>query len=237
MRILPWGLGTEVVRPMPATMPHPMPRHTIVCHARPEAFAPSAWVLLCRLGYSMWLAEDYDRRSEDEREDDRPALRIVDERRLGEVEDEPGWDPTPVLLLTGRHGATGADARVSAAVRRPAGLHELFRVMQQLLESKPRAVPRVPVHLRARCERRGRSWDVSILSLSENGCLVRSIEPLPLETHVRLAFDLPLSSPFAHLEIEADTAYQLLPDMGLVFSGIAPGERKALQSFVLSAVA
>jgi len=211
-------------------------RHTIVCHARPEAFASSAWVLLCRLGYSMWLAEDYEKRSDDEREDDRPALRIVDERRLGEVEDDPGWDPTPILLLTGRRGATGADSRIAAAVRRPAGLHELYRVMQQLIEPVPRSVVRVPTHLRARCERRGKIWDVSILSLSENGCLVRSIQPLPLETRVQLAFDLPTQGQLGHLELEADTAYQLLPDIGLVFSGLAVGQRDTLKDFVLSTI-
>jgi hypothetical protein len=221
---------------MDTAMSAPVQRHTIVCHARPEAFAPGAWVLLCRLGYSLWLTEDYEKRAEDEREDDRPAVRLVDERRLIEVEDEPGWTPTPVVMLTGRHGATGADPRVVAAVRRPAGLHELYRVLQELLETHPRTVPRVPTHVRAICTRSDRSWDVSILSLSENGCLIRSREPLPLETRVKLRFELGAWSQFGPLEIEADTAYQLLPDVGLVFSGLAARERDVLQAFVMASM-
>jgi hypothetical protein len=211
-----------------------LPRHTVVCHARPETFAPGSWALLCRLGYAMWLAEDFDARSEDEREDDRPALRIVDERRLAEVEDEPGWAPTPILLLTGRLGATGADTRIVGAVRRPAGLHELYRVIQQVLEVHPRTVPRVATHLRAICSRRSRTWDVTILSLSENGCLLRSPQALPLETRVTLSFGLGAQAD--RLEIEADTAYQLLPDVGLVFSSLAPGTRTALQRFVTGSI-
>jgi hypothetical protein len=211
-------------------------RHTIVCHAHPEAFVANTRVLLCRLGYAMWLAEEYAGRSEDEREDDRPVLRLVDERRLGEVEDEPGWEPTPIVLLTGRQGATGADTRVAGAVRRPAGLHELYRLIQLVLELHPRAVPRVPTHLRAICTQGGKSWDVSILSLSENGCLVRSREPLLLGSRLVLSFELPAWLRLGRLEIEADSAYQLLPDNGLVFSGLGVREREALQAFVTASI-
>lgn len=221
---------------MNRAMRAPTPLHTIVCHARPEAFGPSVRILLSRLGYLMWLAEDYDKRSDDDRENDRPALRLVDERRLAEVEDDPGWTPTPVILLTGRHGASGADSRVVGAVRRPAGVHELYRLMQQLLEDHPRSVARVPTHLRVSCTRDGKVWIASILSLSENGCLLRSREPLPLGTQLRLEFELPGQSRQGRVEIEAESAYQLVPDSGLVFSGLDPSERKRIQDFVLSAI-
>ena len=143
---------------------------------------------------------------------------------------------TPVILLTGRHGASGADSRVVGAVRRPAGVHELYRLMQQLLEDHPRSVARVPTHLRVSCTRDGKVWIASILSLSENGCLLRSREPLPLGTQLRLEFELPGQSRQGRVEIEAESAYQLLPDSGLVFSGLDPSERKRIQDFVLSAI-
>lgn len=211
--------------------PRELPRHTLVCHARAQAFTPGTQVILGRLGYAIWPVEEYDARDADAREVDPPALRIVDERRLGEVEDEPGERPVRIVLLTGRHGASGADPRVVAAVKKPAGPHDLYRVLQQLLEEFPRATPRVPTHLRARCARSGRSWDGSILSISENGCLLRSSEALPLGSAVELAFDLPAAGPIA---IVAEPSYQLLPDIGLVFSGLPPGTRRALRDFVTS---
>jgi hypothetical protein len=210
-----------------------LPRHTIICHARREAFALLTQSILGRLGYSIWQSEDYYARREDLRESDPPVLRLVDERRLGEVEEEPGGNPAPIVLLTGRRGVTGADPRVVGAVKRPAGLHDLYRVMQDILEDQPRSCPRVPTHLRARCTRRGREWSASILSISENGCLIRSTEALPLGTDLEISFDLPMAGA---LELKADTAYQLVPDVGLVFNQMRPDERIALQKFVSSAL-
>ena len=60
-----------------------------------------------------------------------------------EIEDD-GGPSIPVVALTGRYGVTGADSRVVGALRRPVGIHELYRVLQQVLEETPRSVPRVP---------------------------------------------------------------------------------------------
>jgi len=208
-------------------------RHTIVCHARSEDFALMTQVILGRLGYALWSAEDYEARREDLREDDPPRIRLVDERRLGEVEDVDGEPSAPIILLTGRDGATGADTRVVGAVKRPAGLYDLYKILQHTLEDTPRSSPRVPTHLRATCSRHGQSWDASILSLSEGGCLVRSREALPLGSRLEVSFDLPRTGT---LELYADAAYQLVPDTGLVFSGVRQEERKAIQTFVSAAL-
>lgn len=213
--------------------PRELPRHTIVCHASDRAFTATAKLILGRLGYAIWPIEEYATRDPEARELDRPALRIVDERRLAEVEDEPGETAARIVLLTGRQGATGADPRVVAAVKKPAGPHELYRILQELLESSPRSTPRIPTHLRARCAQPGRSWDGSILSLSENGCLLRSSEALALGAPIELAFELPSSGAIA---IAAEPSYQLLPDTGLVFSSLAPDARRALREFVTSAL-
>ena len=57
-------------------------------------------------------------------------------------------------------------------------------------------------------------------------------EPLLLESRLVLSFELPAWLRLGRLEIEADSAYQLLPDNGLVFSGLGVREREALQAFV-----
>ena len=66
-----------------------------------------------------------------------------------------------------------------------------------------------------------------MLSLSENGCLLRSPEPLMLGSRIALGFELPRSG---KLELDAETAYQLVPDMGVVFNATSPSVREAIGS-------
>ncbi len=206
----------------------PLPQRVLVTHAAPEAFAPMTRAILAKLGYAI-LEEDEFEDAAESLDRDRPDLRIVDERQLAEVPDELD---VPILVLCGRHGVTGADSRIVGAVRRPAGLHEIYRLVQLVLEDTPRTSPRVPTHLPARCvrpERPDREWRAAVLSLSENGCLLRTPEELLLGTELQLAIDLPR---FGHVTLSADSAYQLVPDTGLVFSALVAADRAALSGYV-----
>ena len=203
----------------------------LVVHAPQEAIAPITRVMLAKLGYVIVSPEEFDsldpeivRRG--------PELRIVDERNLADVPVDNG-SSVPILVLTGRHGVTGADPRIVVAIRRPPGMHELFRVIQQVLEETPRTMPRVPTHIIGRCRRNQEEWRVTILALSENGCLMRSPEPILLGTRIRLRFNLP---PAQTLELDGETAYQLVPDIGVIFNATSPTERAAIAAFVKSAL-
>ncbi|MGE4653298.1 MAG: hypothetical protein AAEJ53_20620, partial [Myxococcota bacterium] len=77
--------------------------------------------MLEKLGYHLLECEDYEK-SRLEGGKAVALLRLVDERRLAEVPDE-GSKSLPIILLTGRVGAVGADSRVVGALRRPAGVH------------------------------------------------------------------------------------------------------------------
>jgi hypothetical protein len=207
---------------------------TIVAHAHSEAFVNRTQSILARLGYQIFSPEEFAARSvTDELDPPRPDLRIVDERRLAEIEDEAGETPLPIILLTGRHGVTGADCRIVGAAKRPAGLHDLYRLLQLVFEITPRAAPRVATHLTTICRRHGREWKSAILSLSENGALLRSPEPVPLGTELALSFELPCSR---RIELRSETAYQFLPDLGLVFSGIDPADRTAIADYVMERI-
>ena len=128
----------------------------VVSHAPPTAYAPMTLTILAKLGYAIVDPEDFASRRD--REDDlRPELRLVDERHLAEV-DEDEEPSVPIVLLTGRHGVSGADPRIVGALRRPAGMHDLYRIFQQILEQTPRSSPRVETHLRATCRRESGSW-------------------------------------------------------------------------------
>lgn len=208
-------------------------RRLLVTHAQPEAFAPLARSILARTGYRIVSVEELDQLppSIGLR---RPDLRLVDERRLAEVPEDGEGGSVPIILLTGRHGVSGVDPRIVGAVARPAGLHELYRLVQMVLEESPRNTPRVPTHLPARCRRDGREWTASILSLSENGCLLRCTEPVTLRTEVELEFALPRAG---SLWTPAEVAYQIPPDFGLVFYSTPAAVRRSIAEFVLESMA
>jgi hypothetical protein len=73
-----------------------------------------------------------------------------------------------------------------------------------------------------------------VLSLSENGCLLRSAEVPSLGTRLDMSFSLPRTGV---LHLDAEIAYQLVPDLGLVFNGTSPGVRGAIKGFVQDALA
>jgi hypothetical protein len=208
-------------------------RWLIISYARPEAYVPLARVILARMGYSIIPAEEWDALSAADR-DRAPDLRIVDERRLGEVSDDDGLSEVPMIVLTGRRGVSGVDPRIVGAVARPAGLHELYRLIQQTIEDTPRSTPRVATHLPARCRHGEREWRGAVLSLSENGCLLRTPEPVNLGSRIEISFDLPRTGT---IEIEAESAYQLVPDTGLVFHRTPAAFREAITSFVEESLA
>ncbi len=206
-------------------------QRVLVVHAPQEAIASITRVMLAKLGYVIVSPEEFE--SLDPESVRRgPELRIVDERNLADVPVDNG-SSVPILVLTGRHGVSGADPRIVGAIRRPAGMHELFRVIQQVLEETPRTTPRVLTHIIGRCFRSDEEWRVTILSLSENGCLMRSPEPLLLGTRIRLRFELP---PAQTLELDCDTAYQLVPDIGMIFNATSPAERAAIGDYVKGAL-
>jgi hypothetical protein len=207
----------------------PLPQRVLVSYAAPAAFAPKTLSILSKLGYVIVDPEVFARLADEE---ERPDLHIVDERNLGEVPDD-GGPPIPIVALTGRHGVTGADVRIAGAIRRPAGIHDLYRLVQQVLEDTPRTTPRVATHLPARCRYQGKEWPSALISLSENGALMRSPEPLLLGACLRLSFELPSSGP---LELDAEIAYQLVPDVGVVFNGTPPKVREAIAAYVADAL-
>ena len=198
----------------------------LVTHAAPEAFAPTTREMLEKLGYRIVESEDYEK-SREEGGKASALLRLVDERRLAEVPDE-GPSSLPIIMLTGRVGAVGADSRVVGALRRPAGVHELYRLVQQISEDTPRSTPRVPVHIPASCRTVDEDCRVVLLSLSENGCLLRTPEPLLLGSELELSFALPR---VGSLELGAEVAYQLVPDVGLIFHAVRPDLRRPICQF------
>jgi hypothetical protein len=202
-------------------------RRLIVSLARPSAFVPLSRAILGRMGYAIVPLEDWQAYTPLQRRD--PLLALVDDRSFSALPSEPPFDRVPVLLLTGRDPGRVEDRRVIGAISQPAGLHELYRLLQQVLETQPRGSLRVPTNLPARMRALDREWTGSLLSLSENGCLMRTPEPVPLGSALELSFELPNAG---RIETRAEASYQLIPDFGLVFQSTPAAFRHAIRSFV-----
>jgi len=199
----------------------------ILAHAGRDAFSDMSRSILSKLGYVIVPPEDFDACAEALGRDG-PDLRIVDERSIAEVPDD-AYSTVPIIVLTGSHGISGADPRIVGAVRRPAGMHELYRIIQEVLEDTPRSTPRLPVHLTAHCSRDGHDWTGTLLSLSEGGCLLRSTAPQNLGVTFTLRFSLPRTGP---LVLDAEVTYQLVPDLGLTFQSTSPTDRESITNFI-----
>lgn len=210
----------------------PVHRH-LVAYASADAFAPRTLSILSRLGYEIHSPDRFEKRVERGELEGPPALLIVEERRLREVPATGGYAGVPILVLAEKDSAPAGDERIVAAMKPPAGMHDLYRLLQQVLEDRPRKTLRVATRLEAVCRRSGHEWNAWIVSLSENGCLLESPEPVPLGTALQLAFELPESGT---LHVRAETAYHLLPRMGLVFSSISPRIRTAIADHVEAAL-
>ena len=109
----------------------------------------------------------------------------------------------------------------------------VYRLLREVLEDTPRTTPRVATHLNAHCSKNGREWKGAVLSLSENGCLLRSPEPLLLGSRIDLSFELPKAGA---INLRAEVAYQLVPESGLIFLATLPNDRSAISDFVVNSI-
>lgn len=210
--------------PEAAAAPPAERRHLILSLARPEAYVPMTRSILGRIGYAIVSPSEWQTNAD--LAGVSPALCVVDERQLATSGDLPA---VPLVVLCGKGRAELDDRRVVGVVAKPAGLHELYRLFQQALEPVARVHLRALTNLPVRLRRDGREWHGALLSLSENGCLVRSAEPLELGAELDVAFELPRAG---WIETRAETSYQLVPDTGLVFQATPPASRRAILSFV-----
>ena len=193
---------------------------TIASHAARTDYAPTCEVLLHKLGYALVPAESAEA----------TELRIVREERMAEV----AGSPEPLILLTnGRTKSAEAvqDPRTVGRIKRPAKLHEIYRLLQLALEPVPRAVPRVETDLAAHAQSaNGDQFDLRVESLSEIGCLVSGPKLPMLETALTMRIEMPWGE---RITVPADVAYERREQVGLVFHGITLGTQRKLAKLVL----
>jgi hypothetical protein len=193
-------------------------RRCIATHAPQSDFAPTSSSLLRKLGYDLVPAALAEA----------PEVRIAREEQVDQVPERE----IPVIALAGRKRMPrGDDPRVVGTVKRPAGLHELYRLLQLSLESHPRALPRVECDLAAHAQAaNGDQYDLRVESLSANGCLVTGPKLPPLETALTIRIEMPWGE---RITVPGDVAYERREQRGLVFHGITVQNQRKLGKLVL----
>ena len=184
-------------------------------------FAPGVWTALERLGYKLVHARTSA---------EAPDAHIVAADRLSQLSPET----TGPIILIGESQSQGADdPRVIGVVRPRAELLDLYRLLQSALEEHPRATPRIPTSLLARCFREDVDTPGAILSLSEKGCLLRSASSLPGYGSLHLQFMLPDGGP---IYTRAEPRHEAGNESGLAFERLADASRAAIAEFVTSSL-
>jgi hypothetical protein len=192
-------------------------RRCIASHAAESDYAPLARMLLWKLGYELRPPEEVPR----------PALHVVTEERLGELASAKA----PIVVLTRSRRPRIRDERVVGVVRRPAGPHPLFQLFQSALEPQPRSVLRVPTEsLRAWGRSEDDQWELTVESLSENGCLVAGSKLPALDTLLQIEIELPWGP---RVRAPAVAAYELGEDLGLVFHAITLEAQQQIRKAVV----
>ena len=107
-------------------------RRLIISVARPTAFIPLSRAILGRMGYAIVPLDEWQAYAPASKRE--PLLALVDDRMFAALPTASPFDRLPILLLTGRDPGRIDDRRVLGAISQPAGLHELYRLLQHVLE-------------------------------------------------------------------------------------------------------
>jgi PilZ domain len=185
-----------------------------------RAFARGVPGALERLGYRLVPADRRGTACPDARIAAAPELRRI-----------PGQERQPVIRLDGRRAERprGDDPRVVATLRQPAPLGEVYRALQLALEEHPRRVPRAALVLPARFVAGERDWPGAVVSLSEDGCLVRSSRSVAPDRRLRIWFPLPGRG---LVQLAAQPLYERAGHAGLAFIELEDATRRAIAASV-----
>ncbi len=187
----------------------------------PHSYVPLARLKLSQAGYSVVSEDRWEAHYGNVRR--APDLVIVDAERAHELAGLPA-----ILLYSRGQNVPWAPSAVGS-IERPAGFHDLYRLVQTALEPNPRATPRVPTSIKARVRDNGSDVEGQVISLSRGGCLLRRDNPPDPGAEVALEFELPRCGT---LSIVGRTVYRRAGEAGLVFRNLSAPASRGIQSFV-----
>ncbi|MCK4739008.1 MAG: PilZ domain-containing protein [Deltaproteobacteria bacterium] len=132
----------------------------------------------------------------------------------------------------------GADACTTIPVKPFA----LFEILEKLTETRPRKAPRVSVILKVTVATKDGKGTGFATSFSEAGLFIRTSNPLPVDTLLKLAIELPATN--SPITLDGKVIYikkhspedPTEPGMAILFADMAGGMKKRMRSFVDSLI-
>ena len=202
-------------------MTEPLSPRVILSLAPPHSYVPLARLKLSQAGYSVVSEDRWEAHYGNVRR--APDLVIVDAERASELAG------LPAILLYARGTNVPWAPSAVGSIERPAGFHDLYRLVQTALEPNPRATPRVSTSIRARVRDHGSDAVAHVVSLSRGGCLLRRDNPPDPGDEIALEFELPRCGA---LQLVGRTVYRRAGEAGLVFRNLSAPASRGIQSFV-----
>jgi hypothetical protein len=193
----------------------------ILSLAPPHSYVPLARLKLSQAGYSVISEDRWEAHYGNVRR--APDLVIVDAERASEIAG------LPAILLYAHGQSVPWSASAVGSIERPAGFHDLYRLVQTALEPNPRATPRVSTSIQARVRDNGSDAVAHVVSLSRGGCLLRRDNPPDPGEEIALEFELPRCGT---LQLVGRTVYRRAGEAGLVFRNLSAPASRGIQSFV-----
>jgi CheY-like chemotaxis protein len=125
----------------------------------------------------------------------------------------------------------------NAKIVRPISPTRLYQVIEDLMQTTKRKVPRLRVIFRATISTEKERRGTFAISISENGVFIRTMNPLERGISLRLSLDLPSAKP---IELDGEVIYGVQynsekfiePGMGIRFVNIPEKIRAGIRKFV-----
>jgi CheY-like chemotaxis protein len=160
---------------------------------------------------------------------------------LSRMTKDPRFADVSLILLSSSPDAElenrARKGEFAAYLRKPLKVEELYRVVQAVIERRPRRNLRISTHLLVRLEYEGGGREGCVTVLSEDGMFFRTLDPRPTNTIIPVTFEIKGRL----IKLDAIVIYTTNfdegpfkePGMGMKFVKISQDDKNWIATFII----